>query len=68
MVAKKEERKIKKRKGIDDRTLIRSNLTIYHLIFCGPEQTKEKMAITRDLWLWIHPTTLCISSPCRPLA
>jgi hypothetical protein len=59
MVAKKEERKQeRKRKGKDDRTLTRSNLTYSP----GPEQTQEEMAITRDLW--IHPTTLCISSPC----
>jgi hypothetical protein len=43
MVAKKEERqKREKRKGKDDRTLIRSNLTYLNLIFCGPEWTKEK--------------------------
>jgi hypothetical protein len=50
---KKEERKKeKKRKGKDDRTLIRSNLTILNLIFCSPERTEEK-------WdLWIHPSTL----------
>jgi hypothetical protein len=38
--------------GKDDRTLIRSNLTIFNLIFCGPEWTEEK-------WdLWVHPSTL----------
>jgi hypothetical protein len=49
---KKERKKDKREKGKDDRTLIRSNLTIFNLIFCGPEQTEEK-------WdLWIHPSTL----------
>jgi hypothetical protein len=63
MVAKEEERKKeKKRKGKDDRTLIRSDLTYLLLIFCGLERTKEEMEIMRDLW--IHPTTLRISSPC----
>ena len=42
MVAKKEERKRKKRKGKDDRMLlIRSDLTYLNLIFCGPERTEE---------------------------
>ncbi len=50
---KKEERKKEKREtGKDDRMLIRSDLTIFNLIFCGPERTEEK-------WdLWIHPSTL----------
>jgi hypothetical protein len=55
----KEKRKKEKRekgKGKDDRMLIRSYLTYFSLIFCGPERTEEKMAITRDLW--IHPSTL----------
>jgi hypothetical protein len=49
---KKEGRKTEKREtGKDDRTLIRSDLTIFNLIFCGPERTEEK-------WdLWIHPST-----------
>ncbi len=48
-------KKRKKRKGKDDRMLIRSDLTYFNLIFCGPERTEEKMAITMDLW--IHPST-----------
>jgi hypothetical protein len=50
---KKEERnKEKKETGKDDRMLIRSDLTIFNLIFCGPERTEEK-------WdLWIHSSTL----------
>jgi hypothetical protein len=43
MAAKKEERKKEKReKGKDDRMLIRSNLIIFNLFFCGPEQTEKK--------------------------
>jgi hypothetical protein len=57
MVAKKgKKKKREKRKGKDDTTLIRSNLTHFNLIFYGPARTEEKMAITRDLW--IHPSTL----------
>jgi hypothetical protein len=50
---KKEERKKENRvTGKDDKTLIRSDLTNFNLIFCGPEGTEEK-------WdLWIHPSTL----------
>jgi hypothetical protein len=55
MVAKKEERKKEKReKGKDDRTLIRSNLTIFNLIFCGPEWTKEKWQ-SQGICRYIHP-------------
>ncbi len=39
---KKKKEKRKKRKGKDDRTPIRSDLTIFNLIFCGPERTEEK--------------------------
>jgi hypothetical protein len=53
---KKKKEKRKKRKGKDDGTLIRSDLTYLTLIFCGPEWTEEKMAITRE-WR-IHPSTL----------
>jgi hypothetical protein len=53
---KNKNKKRKKRKGKDDRTLIRSNLTYLNLIFCGPEWTEEKIAITGELW--IHPSTL----------
>jgi hypothetical protein len=56
MVAKKKRKKEKRETGKDDRTLIRSNLTIFNLIFCGPERAEEKMVSTRDLW--IHPSTL----------
>jgi hypothetical protein len=35
-------KKRKKRKGKDDRTLTRSNLIYFNLIFCGPERTEEK--------------------------
>jgi hypothetical protein len=43
MVAKKEERKKEKReKGKSDRRLIRCDLTIFNLIFCGLEWTEEK--------------------------
>ena len=43
MVAKKEERKKEKReKRKDDKMLIRSGLTIFNLIFSGPEWTEEK--------------------------
>ncbi len=43
MVAKKEERKKEKeKKRKDDTTLIRSDLAIFNLIFCGPEWTEEK--------------------------
>jgi hypothetical protein len=46
------EKKKKRETGNDDRTLIRSNLTIFNVIFCGPEWTEEK-------WdLWIHQSTL----------
>jgi hypothetical protein len=49
---KRKKKKEKRKTGKDDRTLIRSNLTIFNLIFCGPEQTEGK-------WdLWIHPSTL----------
>jgi hypothetical protein len=41
MVAKKEGRK-KREMGKGDRTLIRSDLAIFNLIFCGPERTEEK--------------------------
>jgi hypothetical protein len=63
MVAKKEERKKENReKGKMAGRYLEANRPIYHLIFCGPKRTKEEMAFIRDLW--IHPTTLCISSPC----
>jgi hypothetical protein len=43
MAAKKEERQTeKKRKGKDDRMLIRSDWTHLNLIFCSPEWTEEK--------------------------
>jgi hypothetical protein len=49
---KRRKKKRKREMGKDDRTLIRSNLTIFNLIFCGPERTEEN-------WdLWIHPSTL----------
>ena len=54
---KKEERnKEKKETGKDDRMLIRSDLTYLNLNFCGPEQTEEKMAITKGVMdTSIHP-------------
>ncbi len=56
---KKRKKKRKKRKKKDDRMLIRSNATYFNLIFCDPEWTEEKMAITRDLW--IHSSTLILA-------
>jgi hypothetical protein len=53
---KKEKKKRKKRKRKDDRMLIRSDLTYLNLIFCGPEWTEEKIAITREIWT--HQSTL----------
>ncbi len=55
MVAKKRRKKIrKKRKGKDDRTLIRSDLTIFNLIICGPEWTVEKCQ-SQGICGYIHP-------------
>jgi hypothetical protein len=49
---KRRKKKRKRETGKDNRMLIRSDLTIFNLIFCGPEQTEEK-------WdLWIHPSTI----------
>jgi hypothetical protein len=55
MVAKKEERnKEKREKGKDDRMLIRTDLTILNLIFCGPERTEEKWP-SQGICGFIHP-------------
>jgi hypothetical protein len=55
MVAKKEERKKEKReKRKDDRMLIRSDLTIFNLIFSGPERTEEKWQ-SQGICGYIHP-------------
>jgi hypothetical protein len=56
MVAKK--KKEKKRKGKDDRTLIKSNLTYLNLIFCGPERTEEKWH-SQGSFGYIHPLCMC---------
>jgi hypothetical protein len=49
---KRRKKKRKREMGKDVRTLIRSDLTIFNLIFYGPERTEEK-------WdLWIHPSNL----------
>jgi hypothetical protein len=54
-VAKKRRNKqTKKRKGKDDRMLIRSNLTIFNLIFCGPEWTEEIWQ-SQGFCGYIHP-------------
>jgi hypothetical protein len=50
MVAKKKKEKRKRETGKDDRMLIRSDLTIFNLIFCGPERTEEK-----GICGYIHP-------------
>jgi hypothetical protein len=41
MVAKKEERKQEKREKMTG-CLLKSDLTIFNLIFCGPKRTEEK--------------------------
>jgi hypothetical protein len=52
---KKEDRKKgKTEKGKSDRRLIRSNLTIFNLIFCGPEWTEEKWQ-SQGICGFIHP-------------
>jgi hypothetical protein len=55
MVAKKRRnKKRKKRKGKDDRTLIKSDFTLFNLIFCGPERTEEKWQ-SQGICGYIHP-------------
>jgi hypothetical protein len=55
MVAnKRRKKKRKKRKGKDDRTLTRSNLTVFNLILCGPEWTEEKWQ-SQGICGYIHP-------------
>jgi hypothetical protein len=51
---KRRMKKRKKRKGKNDRTLTRSNLTYFDLIFCGPEQTEEKWQ-SQGICGYIHP-------------
>jgi hypothetical protein len=54
---KKKKEKWKRRKGKDDRMLIRSNLTFLNLIFCGPEWTEEKWHSQGSYGTSIHPCT-----------
>jgi hypothetical protein len=51
---KRRKKKRQKRKGMDDRTLIRSDLAYLNLIFCGPEQTEENWQ-AQGSYGYIHP-------------
>jgi hypothetical protein len=51
---KKRRKKEKREKGKDDRMLIRSDLSIFNLIFCGPEWTEEKWQ-SQGICGYIHP-------------
>ncbi len=63
IVAKKEDRKTEKReKGKDDRMLISSKLTIFNLIFCGPEWTEEKWQSLLNLGLTLKSMNRLITN------
>ncbi len=57
---KRRKKKRKREKGKDDRMLIRSDLIIFNLIFCGPERTEENKGIVDA----IHPSTLFLCYRC----
>ncbi len=54
MVAKKRNKKRKKRKGKDDRKLLKSDMTYLNLIFCGLERTEENWQ-SQESCGYIHP-------------